>query len=230
LRLPFREQRLLIGLLGSWSDLLYVPGPGLTSPVDAGLYRSSFFVVPAAGPAVRIAALAMPAFGLDLCRIRVEPVGAYRADRLGSVFDPSRQGLVYTIEADRRRRGPMPSDRPDWQYGGPPLAERLGVITGVRLLRERVRSRAADEAFGWEADRGLVVSGPEGAACLFLAEPHDEEQVAFLPSLGLHQALVDGAAGAAPGASPRELLGYGDQAEQLEVEVALLGLHPDGPG
>ena len=98
------------------------------------------------------------------------------------------------------------------------------MVTGVRLLRERVRSRPADQAFGWEADRGLVVSGPEGAACLFLAEPHDEEQVAFLPSLGLHQALVDGAAPAAPGASPRELLGYGEWAEELQVEVALVGL------
>jgi hypothetical protein len=223
LRLPLREQRLLSGLLGPWSDLLYVPGPGLTSPVDAGLCRSSFFAVPATGPAVRISSLAMPAFGADLCRIRVEPVAAYRAARLGSMFDPSRQGLVYTIAADRRR-GPTPPDRPEWRYGGPPLAERLGAVTRVRLLRERVRSRAADQAFGWEADRGLVVSGPEGAACLFLAEPHDEEQVAFFPGLGLHRALVEGAAGAAPGASPRELLGYGEWGEQLEVDVALVGL------
>jgi hypothetical protein len=224
LRLPLREQRLLTGLLGPWSDLLYVPGPGFSSSVDAGLYRSSFFAVPTTGPAVRISSLAMPAFGADLCRIRVEPVASYRPDRLGSLFDPSRQGLVYAMGPDRRGGAPTPPERPEWRYGGPPLAQRLGAVARVRLLHERASVGRGDQAFGWQADRGLVLSGSGEDAWLFLAEPDDAEQVAFVPRLGLHRALVEGTAAAAPGASPRELLGYGDWPEALELEVTLVGL------
>jgi hypothetical protein len=227
LRIPRRERSLLVGLLGPWSDLLYVPGPGFTSPVDAGLYRSSFFAVPVTGRAVRISSLATPAFGADLCRIRVEPVAAFRRERLGSMFDPSRPGAVYAMRPDRSGGGPAVPSRAEWHYGGPPL--HLGSVTRIRLLRERGCSGEGDEASRWEADRGLVVSGSEGETCLFLAEPHDAEQVAFAPTLGLYRALVHGAARTTPGASPRELLGHGDWAGRLEVEVALIELDPDAP-
>jgi hypothetical protein len=227
LRIPRRERSLLLGLLGPWSDLLYVPGPGFTSPVDAGLYRSSFFAVPATGHAVRISSLAMPAFGADLCRIRVEPLAAFRRERLGSMFDPSRPGTVYVMRPDRSGGGPALPSRPEWRYSGPPL--HMGVVTRIRLLFERGCSGEGDEASRWEADRGLIVSGSEGETCLFLAEPNDAEQVAFAPTLGLYRALVHGAVRTTPGVSTRELLGYGDWAGRLEVEVALVELGSDAP-
>lgn len=223
LRLPADERRLLAPLVGPWRDLLYQPGPGFTSPLEPGVLRSSFFAVPAAGPAVRISALATPAFGGDLCRLRAEPVVAPRPGRLGSLFEPWRRGAVYAMHADRRGGGPR-SPAPPECYGGPTLAPRLGVVAGAWLLRERVRGGRRDDRFGWEADRGLVVGGSDGGACLFLAEPDDVEQIAFVPALGLHTVLLDPTAPVAPGASPRELLGYGDWTEPLEVEVSLIAL------
>jgi integrase len=43
------------GLADRWSDFLYVPGPDFVSPLDPGLYRSTFVIVPATGRAVRAA-------------------------------------------------------------------------------------------------------------------------------------------------------------------------------
>jgi len=228
LRLPPRERSLLMGLLGPWSDLRYVPGPGFTSPLDPGVYRSSFFAVPAVGPAVRISSLVAPAFGGDLCRIRIEPVAAYRADRLGSLFEPKHRGQVYAMPPDRSDARPTSPIRAEWRYGGPSLAQRFGAVTGLRLLRERGRGGRGQHAFGWHADRGLVVSGPDGQPGLFLAEPHAEEQVALAPSLGLYGALVDRPP-TVPGASPRELLGYGDWTEPPELEVSLVDVGGEAP-
>ena len=66
LRLPEPERRRAAGLVTRWRDLLYVPGPEFTSPLDPGLYRSSFVIVPAEGRAVRVSSFVVPAFGLAI--------------------------------------------------------------------------------------------------------------------------------------------------------------------
>ncbi len=70
LHLPAHERVLLRSLVAPWRDLLYAPGPGFTSPLDPGAYRTSIVIVPATGPAVRLSSVVMPAFGGELCRLR----------------------------------------------------------------------------------------------------------------------------------------------------------------
>jgi hypothetical protein len=217
LRLPDPERRLAATLAGAWRDFLYTPGPGFTSPLDPGAYRSTFVVVPLAGAAVRVSSLVTPAFGGDLCRLRLEPIERYRPESLGSFFDPARAGTVYALTPDRRSGAARVPGPPEWRYEGPPLAPRLGRITGIRLLRER--GRGPD--YSWAADRGILLTGVDGVGCLLLSVAEASEGALFLPSLGLHRALLDRGGGPPPGVTARGLLGYGDWPADLDIAVEL---------
>ena len=221
LRLPEPERRAAASFGGRWRDLLYVPGPGFASPLDPGRYRSSFVVIPVDGPAVRVSSLVVPAFGSDLCRLRLEPLASFRIQSLGSFFEPSRRGTVYAMSADRERGAARAPNEPGWSYEGPPLEPQFGDTVGVRLIRERVRGGIGDGAFSWVADRGLAVSASNGAEGLLLAEPDASESAVFVPVAGFYRALVDPAARATPGATVKDLLGYGDWEEPLQIELEI---------
>ncbi len=219
--LPERERRWAAALAAGLTDLLYVPGPGFASPLDPGLYRSTFLLLLRDGPPLRISSLVVPAFGAELCRLRVEPLQSIRIERLGSLFEPARRGLIFAMSADRRTSTARPPDQPGWCYEGPPLGTRLGAITRVRLLTERATGRLAGEEIGWVADRGVALTGADGQESLLLATPEASEQAAFLPAPGLYRALIDRAAPVTPGATVKELLGYGDWDGPLDVTVEL---------
>ena len=198
-----------------------MPGPGFVSPLDPGLYRASLVVVLAGGGAVRVTSHVMPAFGGELCRLLLEPLPSVPEDRLGSFFDPSRRGVIYTMAADRTAGATTPVDRPGWSYHGPSLAERLAYPTRLNLLREEGRGVSDGQPFAWIAHRGLVVTGSDGEESLLLAEPEAREQAAFLPAAGAYRALLEPHRPSTPGASVRDLLGYGDWDDPLEVTVSL---------
>src|SRR5690349_20145439 len=103
LRLPEPERRRAGSLATAWRDLLYVPGPGFSSPLDPGLYRSTFVIVPADAPAIRVSSFVVLAFGGELCRLRLEPLVSFRIENMGSFFEPSRRGIVYAMSPDRQR-------------------------------------------------------------------------------------------------------------------------------
>jgi hypothetical protein len=211
LRLPDPERRLAATLATAWRDFLYVPGPGFTSPLDPGAYRSSFVIVPTHGPAVRVSSLVVPAFGGDLCRLHVETLESYRSESFGSFFEPARTGRLHAVTA----RGP---ERAEWCYEGPALALRLGRVTGLRLLRERGHGRDCS----WEADRGAVLTDADGGECLLLGGAEPSETVLFLPFPGLFRALLDPRAPPTPGVTVRDLLGYGEWPGDLDITVELL--------
>jgi len=227
LRLPGPERRRAARLAEPWRDLLYVPGPAFASELDPGAYRSTVFVVLGGGEVVRVSSLAVPALGGELCRIRLEPVNAVRLEALGSFFELHRRGLVFAFTPDRRAGAVWPPADPTWRYEGPSLRPRLGAGGSVRLLRET--GRAADGGT-WTADRGLVIAGADGPASLVLATADDPDRVVFLPALGVHEVLVDPRAPDWPGASRRELLGYGDWEAPPAVDVEVLDLDPADPG
>jgi hypothetical protein len=204
-----------------WRDLLYVPGPDFSSTLDPGLYRSSFLIVPVEGRAVRVSSFVVPAFGGELCRLRLEPLVDFRPDNLGSFFEPSRRGIVYAMSRDRKAGAARPPDRPGWSYEGPSLAPRLEQVGAMRLIREHVTGGSGDATFSWTADRGLVLVGADGRDSLLLASPEYSEQAAFLPTVGLYRALVDPAAAAVPGATVKDLLGYGDRDEPLQIRLEI---------
>jgi hypothetical protein len=217
LTLPDRERALLASLRAPWRDLLYAPGPGLTSPLDPGAYRSSVVIVPADGPAVRVSSVVMPAFGGELCRMHLEALPSAPAPGLGSFFDPSRTGTVYALGLERGHGAARAPDRAEWRYGGASLAPRLARVRGLRLLRERGRGGAG----AWAADRGLLLTGADGAESLLLAVAEPAEAVLFLPSLGLYRTLLDPAAPPPPGVTIRDLLGHGERAEPMDVTIEL---------
>jgi hypothetical protein len=221
LRLPEPERRRAAGLAVPWRDLLYVPGPDFSSTLDPGLYRSSFLIVPVEGRAVRVSSFVVPAFGGELCRLRLEPLVDFRPDNLGSFFEPSRRGIVYAMSRDRKAGAARPPDRPGWSYEGPSLAPRLEQVGAMRLIREHVTGGSGDATFSWTADRGLVLVGADGRDSLLLASPEYSEQAAFLPTVGLYRALVDPAAAAVPGATVKDLLGYGDRDEPLQIRLEI---------
>jgi len=220
--LPEPEQRRATQLATRWRDLLYVPGPGFTSPLEPGIYRSSFAIVPAEGRAVRVSSFVVPAFGSELCRLRLEPLASVRAENLGSFFDPERRGVVYAMSGDRKTGAARPPDRPEWSYQGPSLRQRLDHLERVRIVRERVTGGSEGSAFSWIADRGLALTGQGGHEMLLLASPDPSEHALLVTGIGFYRALLDPNAQAIPGATVQELLGYGDREESLRVEVSLL--------
>jgi len=199
-----------------------VPGEGFTSPLDPGAYRSSFVIVPTVGSAVRLSSLIMPAFGGELCRLRLEPVERYPSESLGSFFEPARVGTVYALTPDRSVGAARPPDRAEWRYAGPALAPRLGTINGLRVLRER--GRTADGS--WQADRGLVLTDAGGGECIVLSAPERSEAAVLLTAPGLHRVLLDPAAPTPPGVTPRGLLGYAEWPDDLEITVELTPVDP----
>lgn len=226
LRLPEPERRRAADLVGGWRDFLYVPGPGFASPLEPALYRSSFVIVPADGRALRMSSFVVPAFGGELCRLRLEPLVSFRPENLGSFFEPSRRGMVYALSRDRRGGAARPPVEPGWSYDGPSLRPRLVSVGRLRVLREHVRGASGGESFSWAADRGVVLTGADGSESLLLATPESSEQAILVSAVGLHRALLEPAAPETPGATVRELLGYGDWEARLEIIVELEDLAP----
>jgi hypothetical protein len=220
LTLPDHERDLLRSLVAPWRDLLYAPGPGFTSPLDPGAYRTSVVIVPAAGPAIRVSSVVTPAFGGELCRLRLEMLAHGPPPSLGSFFDPSRPGTVYALASERGVAAARAPERAEWRYDGVSLAPRLARISGMRLLRER--GRVGD--CSWQADRGLAFTGADGAPSLVLAVAEPAEAALFLPSPGLYRTLLDPAAPPKPGVSVRDLLGHGDRDDGVETTIELLPL------
>jgi len=122
LTLPAEERDLAASLAATWRDLLYVPGPGLTSPLDPGAYRSSLVVIRGDGAAIRVTSRVMPAFGADLSRLVLELVAPQRPDALGetlgSFFDPAHTGTIYALTPDRTAGATRPPERDEWRYAG----------------------------------------------------------------------------------------------------------------
>jgi hypothetical protein len=172
------------------------------------------------GPVIRVTSVVQPAFGGELCRLRLEPL-ARSPETLGSFFDPSQRGLVYSMPSSPGVGALGPAVRAGWSYGGASLRGRLGAVSRVRVLRERGRGAWGGRGFSWLADRGLLLTGADGGESLLLAEPLPDEQAAFIPDLGAFGVLVDPGRPATPGASPRELLGYGDWDARLDIELTL---------
>jgi hypothetical protein len=222
LSLPQAERALVAALAAPWRDLLYVPGSDFTSPLEPALFRSAFVVIPADGPAVRVSSMVMPAFGAELCRVQLEALPAYRVEMLGSFFDPRRRGQIYVMGREREGPAAQPPGHPGWAYEGPSLADRLGRVERVRVLRERVAARLDGQPVGWTADRGLVVDVTGDQPCLLLASARSAEEALFVPVPRLYRALLGAAA--APGATARELLGYGDWAGDFELALETVGI------
>ena len=218
LTLPDVERLLAASLAGRWRDLLYAPGLAFTSPLDAGTYRASFVIVRGDGASIRVTSRVAPAFGGELCRLRLEALTRYRPEALGSFFEPARTGTVYALTPDRETGSARTPERAEWRYGGPSLAPRLGRVVRVRVLRERARGAGAS----WTADRGLVLTGADGTECLLLAVS-DPEAALFLPAPGLHRALLEPGRASQPGVTVRDLLGHGDRDDDLDVTAEV---HP----
>jgi hypothetical protein len=184
-------------------------------------------VVPAEGPAIRISSTVVPAFGIELCRLQLEPLPDYRAEILGSFFDPERRGRIFAMTKERQALSARPADRAGWSYAGPSLGERLGRVERIRLIRERVAARLDGQTIGWTADRGLVFDVPGSEPCLLLASAESAEQALFLPVPRLYRALL-GSSAAAPGATARELLGYSEWRGHFELALETRAI--GGPG
>ena len=219
LTLPDAERRLAASLSTPWRDLLYTPGPDLTSPLDPGAYRSSLVVVRDDGVAVRVTSRVTPAFGGELCRLRLETLALSRVAAFGSFFEPARTGTIYAFTPGREAGAVRAPDRAEWRYGGASLAPRLGRVDQVRVLRERGRVGAGS----WVADRGLVLRSADGGECVLLSVTEPAEAALFLPSPGLYRALLDPRAAAQPGVTVRDLLGHGER-DDADVTAELLPL------
>ncbi len=221
LRLPDHERDLLAVLVSPWRDLLYAPGPGFTSPLDPGAYRTSIVIVPAAGPAVRVSSVVMPAFGAEICRLRLEALPHDPPPSLGSFFDPARTGTVYALTPDRERAAAQAPARAEWRYDGVSLAPRLGGISGpARAARARARPGRL---------RGKRTAGSPSSA-----------PTASEPGAGGGRAGGGGAVPAVarslpgrcstprrhrkPGVTVRDLLGHGDRDAGVEITIELLPL------
>ena len=221
LTLPPPERRWAETLAAPWRDLLYSPGPGFRTPLEPGLFRTAVVILPAGAPAVRVTSLVIPAFGSEICRLRLEPLTDVPLPTFGSFFEPTRKGRIWRMPSDPREPAARAPEEPDWCYEGPSLGAALGRIARVRVLREQARGGAGDGTFAWTADRGLVLTGESGAESLLLALPDREEHALFLPAIGPYRVLADPSVPETPGAGIRELLGYGDREKPFEVTVSL---------
>lgn len=228
LSLPDPERRRAARLRGRWADLLYVPGPGFTSELEPAVYASSLVIVLEDGRAMRASSFVVPAFGGELCRLRLEPLVSYRAENLGSFFDPARRGVVYALTPDRRAGAARTPDRPHWSYAGASLCARLADVQRVRLLREHARGTAANGPFSWIADRGLALTSAAGEESLILARPGDSEHALLVSPPGLYRVLLESGTAVVPGATPTELLGYGDWAPAPDIAIELEDLRSSG--
>ena len=208
LTLPDAERRLAASLSTPWRDFLYAPGPDLISLLDPGAYRSSLVVVRNDDVAVRVTSLVTPAFGGELCRLRLEVLALSPASAFGSFFEPSRTGTIYSFTPGREAGAARAPARAEWRYGGASLAPRLGRVGRVRVLRERGRVGAGS----WVADRGLVLSCADGGECMLLGVAEPAEAALFLPAPGLFRALLDPRGASQPGVTVRDLLGHGERA------------------
>jgi hypothetical protein len=177
-------------------------------------------IVPDGGPAIRISSVVSPAFGGELCRLRLEALTHDPPASLGSFFDLSRPGTVYALTPERGVAAARAPERAEWRYEDVSLGSRLGRIRGLRLLRERGRVRGGS----WQADRGLVLTGADGAPSLVLAVAEPAEAALFLPSIGLYRMLLDPTAAPQPGVTVCDLLGHGDRDDGVEVAIELLPL------
>ena len=219
LTLPELERALLRSLRAPWQDLLYAPGPGLTSALDPGAYRSSVVIVPAGGSGVRVSSLVAPAFGSERCRLHVEALAQAPGAMLGSFFDLSRTGVVYALAPDSATAARPPA-RAEWRYDGVSLAPQLSQIRSLRLLRERGQGAEGS----WTADRGLVVTGADGTESLLLAISQPAESALFLPEPRLYRILLDPLAPAAPGVTVRDLLDHADDGRAMDVVIESIDL------
>ena len=223
LNLPAAERALAASLASAWRDLLYVPGPGFTSPLDPGAYRSSLVVIRGDGAAIRVTSRVSPAFGADLSRLALEVIAPSRPDALmealGSFFDLTRTGTIYALTPDRAGGATRPPERAEWRYAGPSLAARLGRVARVRVVREHGRGAGVE----WTADRGLALTAADGTECLVLAVSEPAEVALFLPAVGLHRALLQESAAPQPGVTVRDLLDHADRDDDVDVTVTL---HP----
>lgn len=180
-------------------------------------------IVPEDGPAIRISSIVTPAFGIELCRLQLEALPDFRAEMLGSFFDPERRGRIFVMSKEREALAARPAERESWSYAGSSLGERLGRVERVRLIQERVVAKLGGQAVGWTADRGVVIDVTDSEPCLLLASAESAEQALFLPVPRLYRALLGGAA-AAPGATARDLLGYGEWPEDFELALETVGI------
>jgi hypothetical protein len=217
LTLPDAERRLAASLSTPWRDLLYAPGPDLTSPLDPGAYRASLVVVRDDDIAVRVTSRVIRAFGGELCRLRLEALPLTRAAAFGSFFEPGRTGTVYAFTPDREGGAARAPERAEWRYEGASLAARLGRVGQVRVLRERGRAGSGS----WVADRGLVLRCADGGECMLLGVTEPAEAALFLPTPGLYRALLDPPGASRPGVTVRDLLGHGGRDHDADVTVEL---------
>ena len=219
LRLPDPERRLAatLGPGGATSSTRPVPASPPRS-IPAPTARASWSSRPH-GPAVRVSSLVVPAFGGDLCRLRLETLERAPSESFGSFFEVTRTGRVYALTPDRSAGAARAPERAEWRYEGPALASRLGRITGLRLLRERVRGGD----FSWQADRGLVLTDAAGGECL-AAERGRAVGDRALPAVArsVPRRPRRGRSRHPPGSRVRDLLGYGAWPDDLDVTVELL--------
>ena len=190
--LPVPERVRAAGLAAEWSDFLYVPGRGFTSPIEPGLYRSSFVVALASGPrgprvvlrGPRLRRRALPSPARAACQLPA------REPRLVLRACPTRRDLR-DVGGSERRAHPL---------AGPTRVELRRAVPRTRLARVATRSTwfasactggSGDAAFSWVADRGLALTGADGERCLLLANPDDAEQALLTPRLGFYAALLD---------------------------------------
>ena len=132
LSLTPEERSLAASLAGRIRDLCYTPGPGLASPLDAGLYRGSFVIAPGGRPPVRITSLVVPAYGGELSRLRLEPLPGLHEEMLGSFFEPGRRGAVYAMPA---RPGPGAA-----RSGGSSRVELRGTVAPAEAGHDHARA------------------------------------------------------------------------------------------
>ena len=83
-------------------------------------------------------------------------------------------------------------------------------------------AKLGGQPVGWTADRGLVIDVSDSEPCLLLASAESAEEALFLPVPRLHRALLGSSA--APGATARDLLGYGEWPEPFDLALETVGV------